>query len=233
MDLRLFFEVVWRYRAVVLPGLLAAIVAAFLATAKLEMRGGVHVEYRKSQKYVSYATLFVTKPGFPWGRLNASSDEQARFTSLAIVYANLVTSDPVSSRIRHAGPMDGTIEAAPVILSTSNEALPLIKIAAITNSPGHSIELAQRASNALRDWIAQQQQLTATPTKQRVVVQEVARPDEATVFAARSKTLAIVVFLALVMAAIAAAFILENLRLNRGKEAPSEHVEFGAAGQTA
>jgi hypothetical protein len=233
MDLGLFFEVVWRYRAVVLPGLLVAIVAAFLATAKLETRGGVHVEYRKSQTYVSYATLFVTRPGFPWGRLNASGDEQARFTSLAIVYANLVTSDPVLSRVRHAGPVDGTIEAAPVILPTSNEALPLIKIAAITNSPGQAIELAQRASNALRDWIAQQQRLTGTPAKQRVMVQEVTRPDEATVFAARSKTLAIVVFLALVMATIAAAFILENLRLSRGKDAPSEHVEFSAAGQTA
>jgi hypothetical protein len=45
-----------------------------------------------------------------------------------------------------------------------------------------------------------------------VVVDEIARADKATLFAGRSKTLAIVVFLGVLIAAAALAFVLENLR---------------------
>ena len=225
MDLNLFLKVLWRYRVVVLPGVIATALLAFLAVAKVDTNGGLHVTYRHSQKYVSYSTLFVTKPGFPWGRLSPAADQQARFTSLAIIYSNLVTSDSVSRLIQPSGPIDGTIEAAPVLLPSSGEALPLIRIAAITDSSASSIALARRASSALRTWLRGQQTVSSTPVAQRVVVEEIGRADKATVFAKRSKTLAIVVFLTGLMAAIASAFVLENLRLNRSDVTGTEGLE--------
>jgi hypothetical protein len=240
MDLNLFFKVLWRQWFVVIPGVIAAIALSFMTIASVDTKDGFKVRYRASQEYVAYSTLFVTKPGFPWGRLNTAGD-QGRFTSLAIIYSNLVSSDPVTHLIQPNGPIDGTVEAAPVLLPSSGEALPLIKIAAITKSPNSAVALARNASTALRTWIRRQQTASSTPDSQRVVVQEISRADRASVFAKRSKTLAIVVFLAVMLATIALAFVLENFRAGRAAGARAEdegadaeaEAELGPAAQPA
>ena len=211
MDLALFFRVLWRFKLIMVPALIAATALGLLSVAKVDP-SKFTVTYRKPQQYVAYSTLFVTKPGFPWGRLTVGSDQQGHFTSLAIIYANLLPTDQVRKRMNAHGEIPGRVEAAPVTVPTSGEALPLIRIAAIATSPSRAITLSQRASDALRTWVLAQQNATETPEHDRVLVQQIARADKATLFEGRSKTLAIVVFLSVLIAAAALAFVLENLR---------------------
>src|SRR3712207_7169184 len=100
--------------------------------------------------------MFVTQPGFPWGRsvvqpvgsdgLEAEAvpkglkfAEPARFASLAILYSHLATSDPVKKIILDDAPWPegGIVEAAPVLLSDRRaaDALPLNAVAAIAPAP--------------------------------------------------------------------------------------------------
>src|SRR5207247_6479648 len=95
--------------------------------------GGPKLSYRQGQQWVSYTTLFVTQQGFPWGRsiisqgqggsaaasAGAASTGQfadpARLASLAVLYAQLASSDPVRNIMLREGPLTGTIEADAIL----------------------------------------------------------------------------------------------------------------------
>lgn len=57
MDLSLHLRVLWRFKIVLAVGLFVAVFLALLAGTKASAR-----------TWKSEATLFVTQPGFPWGR---------------------------------------------------------------------------------------------------------------------------------------------------------------------
>ena len=73
MDLQLYARVLWRFRFVVAVGTALAIGLAFMSYYKVSFSDGVSVTYREGEVWRSDATLFVTQPGFPWGRLGVSS----------------------------------------------------------------------------------------------------------------------------------------------------------------
>ena len=157
MDMQLYARVLWRWKIVVVIGLLVAIGLTFLSIYKVPRNG--QLTARKHSEYVSYATLFVTQKGFPSGRLGltpvttpGSTNTQAqaqttpqastaqiadlsRLTSLAIIYSHLATSDPVRVIMARSGPVKGTLQAAALPAAPgSSEDLPLISIAAITDT---------------------------------------------------------------------------------------------------
>jgi hypothetical protein len=119
------------------------------------------------------------------------------------------------------GPLNGTIDAAPVLAtSDSTEALPLISIAAISDTPQDSTALAGRAMNSFLTYFKDQQNTNEIPDANRVELQVVNQPGRETLLKDRSKTLPIVVFLTVVLATIALCFVLENLRPRRPKVMP-------------
>ena len=68
MDINLFSRVLWRFRFIVIPGLVLAFVLTALSFLKVDLR--THsVSYRQNEKWVSYANVFVTQHGFPWGKI--------------------------------------------------------------------------------------------------------------------------------------------------------------------
>jgi hypothetical protein len=77
MDLQLFGRVMWRFRFVVAGGLVLALVLSTLTLLRIDRHG---VSYRRSEQWVSYSTLFVTQPGFPWGWAVAQSSTQPTTT---------------------------------------------------------------------------------------------------------------------------------------------------------
>lgn len=247
MDLRLYIGVVWRFRLVVVMGLVLALALAILSVVRVTSHGFV---YRQAELWSSTTRLGVTQNGFPWGRLFAQEPgadgtttpvegnkpgnipiaDPNRFKDLAIFYAEIATSDPVRRLMLKSGPIRGKIVATPVIVQ-SNYTLPLIDVLAISTSPRGAIELAERGSNALTTYIEMEQRANDVPATDRVVLQKVLSPRRAKVFAPRSKTMPIVIFLAVMFGTIGLAFLLENLRprtRNVDARPPVEPQEFQA-----
>ncbi|MGZ4411047.1 MAG: hypothetical protein ACXVY8_02835 [Gaiellaceae bacterium] len=206
MDLLLFLRVLKRFWYVVVPGIALAL-------------GLGYAEYRHTrgnEQWVSYSKVFVTQRGFPWGSIESGSTQlanQQKLSSLAILYSQLAISDKVQGAILLAR-KHGSIQAAPVLTQQgSGDALPLISIAAIDNSPGHAVQLATSETSALLSYIAEQQAQALIPVSQRVVLQVLTKPDLAgvRVFSKPSKAVPIVILLTVLMAVIALAFVLENV----------------------
>lgn len=231
MNLGLYFRVIWRFRLLVVCGVMVASLLSLLSVVRVDVGNGGALTYREQEQWVSYGRLFVTQVGFPWGRTIVTEGSQAevtidairrkvrladpgRFSTLAILYAQLADSDAVRAIMLESGPINGTIESAPVLTSTSSnaDALPLISIAAIADSPATAITLARRKIEALRIYIERQQESTNIPETERVTVSLLKRPQEAELYAGRSMTRAIVTFLTILMGVIGLAFVLENLR---------------------
>lgn len=220
MDLQLYARVLWRFRLIVVAGALVATALAFLSIVRVGSDG---LSYREEQLWSSTTRLLITQGGFPWGRaVAAETDTTAqakalgfatpeRFISLAVLYAELVESDQVRSIMRKDGPIPGKVMASPVY-TDKQYTLPLVDVIAIGTSPARANAVSARATNAMRRYIRQEQDAYGVPAQNRVEVQVLARPLKAELFQARSKTLAMVIFLTVILATIGLAFILENMR---------------------
>ena len=136
---------------------------------------------------MSYARLAVVEPGFPEGALSTANVRAgtSRLAGLAVCYSNFADSDPVMKLMRKSGPIDGVIEIAPVTATPgSTDALPLISIAAIANSPNTAEGLAERQALALKQHVLEEQNGNRIPVD-RVVLNVVKSPATAKIFQAR------------------------------------------------
>jgi hypothetical protein len=212
MRLDLYFRVLWRFKFVVALGMVAALALTFLSVARFDL--STHkVTYRSSEQWTSYARIFVTERGFPYGAVDANGGDPARFAANAILYSQLATSDAVT-RLAFAGTKPpGTIQAAPVLASAdSSDALPIVSIAATAASADTAKELARREMEGLIRYVGVEQERAAIPVGNRVVLQVILQPEHAELTKGRSKTLPIVVFLCAMLAVVGLAFVFENLR---------------------
>jgi len=223
MDLRLFGRVLRRFKWLVLFGLVIACALAFLTMVRVNPSTG-KLTYRQNEQWVSYTKVFVTQRGFPWGAINAQGPtDPGRFTSLAIIYSNLVTGDAIAKIINRQGHVPGTVEAAALLTSPgSSDALPIISIAGLSTSKQGSLLLAGRAATALISYVDAQQQQNAIPPDNRVWVQEIQSPGQSKLVSGRSKTLPIVAFLAVMSIIVGLAFALENMRPLARKPVPQD-----------
>jgi hypothetical protein len=229
MDLQLYARVLWRFRALLVVGLLLAFSLSFLAYAKVSFSGGKpELSYRNPQQWSSETTLFITQPGFHYGRAAEPylpSDEAAgvpaiplsdpdRMAMLTALYAQLANSDSVRALMRREGPVDGRLEFEPVPAPeySGPSILPLLKIRAIEETPGGAVLLVTRAADAFRTWLVRQQAAAEVYPEQRTVVEVLNRATKPVLIAGRGRTLPIVVFLTVMTAVIGLIFILENLR---------------------
>lgn len=213
MDMKLLGRALWRFKWITTAGLVLAFGLTFITT--FTVRNG-HLAYRASAKWVSYSQVFVTQQGFPWGALKApASSESGRLTSLALVYANLADSDPVKQLVTEMGPPIPHTEVQAAALTTSpgsTDALPIISIAGMAASKQDSLEFTGRITKALVKFIRTQQAENGIRDENRVVVQVIKQPGEPTVLKGRSKTVPVMVFIAMLTLVIAMVLVLENLR---------------------
>lgn len=227
MDLHVYARVLWRFRLLVLAGLLLAVVVAFLSMAKVSFGGGwpPKVSYRKSQIWLSQSSVFITQKGFPWGRtiypLKAVGTtgtyittyaDAGRFSGLAQYYAQLASSDSVRARMLKEGPLHGTIGAEAGFDEKTRAFQPFVRVSGISTQRAWAIALANRAAKAIRSVVQQQQIGAKISPKERVVLQIFSVARDATVVQGRKKTIPIVIFLTVLMATLGLAFVLENLR---------------------
>ena len=216
MDLRLYGRVLWRFKLIVILGFLVAVALAVFSTARVSTKG---ITYRQGELWSSTTRLLITQNGFPEGRLQTDQPTSGgqiadpnRLNSLAVLYAELATGDPVRALMLRDGPIGGKIVATPVTVGDNHFMLPLVDLMAIAASPRRAMALAARGATALGTYVRDEQTANAVPTADRVIVQEIAQPKKAKIFRKRSTTMPAVVFLAVMLLTIGLAFLLENLQ---------------------
>ena len=180
----------------------------------------------KQPTWQATTRLFVTQQGFPWGRTVLPGDptpvpptstssglqfaDPTRLAGLAVYYAELINGDLIQRQIRKSVPPGTVLSATPVTDPATNSPLALIDVMSVAHTPAQAARVSRAGANLFRSYIAHQQASAGIPLKQRVLLQVVST--KATLIAGRKKTLAIVAFLAVLIATIALTFVLENLR---------------------
>lgn len=218
MDLALYARVIWRFRLIVAAGVVLAVVLSALS-------------YRTATTWQSTETLLVTQRGFPQGRtvlpggtssgqgssghpaLGTTFADPQRFSQLALFYSQLANSDAVQLMVARRG-LKGAMTAQPAVLGNSlgGGLLPFITILGTAAGPQTAVRIAEEGASAFQRYLDEQQTAAAIPINQRVVVQVVNRARDAVILQGPKKTLPVVIFLTVLIAALGLAFVLENLR---------------------
>ncbi|HEV7640862.1 MAG TPA: hypothetical protein VGO39_08355 [Gaiellaceae bacterium] len=230
MDLPLYIRVLWRFRLLVLPGLLAAIALAVLAYGKVDFAHGLKVTPRATPVFHLDALLLVTQEGFPWGASRqpyVAGDaakglppvpvgDFSRMSGIALIYSELVDSDTVKARTKLKPAKTEKLVTSPYAPAGAppGTVLPMVALSVDTASPGRAAALLNARIAAFKSYIETQQADAHLRAGNRVVVQVLRGGDPATaiVISGKKKTLPIVVFLAVMIAVTGLAFALENMR---------------------
>jgi hypothetical protein len=199
----------------------------FLALYRVDVSHGVKLSHRQASSYEADATLFVTQPGFPWGRTvtpylpgNAKTArhsvpvaDETRLATLTALYAQLAMSDPVRHKLQgvDAGKTKLSVTPVPAPPYVNPAILPLLTVAAIAPTQAEAIELANTASARFDSWLARQQESAGIPVEQRVKLEIVDHALKAKLAGHRSKTLPGIIFLGLLAMTFGFIFVRENL----------------------
>jgi len=208
MDLRLFSQVLWRFKPIVLVGLVVAVALATLSIARIGPHG---LTYRRSLLWESTTRLGVTSQGSNWSSATSTVD----LTGRTMLLAQLVDSDPVTRLIRQSEAPKGQVGGTIVTTGWGGSInLPLLDITAVSGTPAAAAALASSASRALQTYLGEQQRVDGVSRANRVVLTTVQAPSAqtTTIFRGRSKTIPILVFGVVMFATVGLAFLLENLR---------------------
>ncbi len=235
----LYLRVLWRFRLLVAVGLVLAIALAFASLVRVGFsQGSVSLSYRQQPTWQSTTRLFVTQEGFPWGRSvfpttpaaappTGSSGpsglafaDPGRFAGLAVLYAQFINGDLIQRQIRKAVPQSHALSATAVTDPATNSALPLIDVMSLAHTPSEAVRVSRAGADLFRSYIAEQQASADIPANQRVLLQVVST--RAIEVEGRKKTPALVAFLAVMIATVGLAFVLENLRPRSPAVAPAD-----------
>jgi hypothetical protein len=230
LDFRLYGRVLWRFKLIVITGFILAVALAIFSVVRVSSHG---LTYRDSRLWSASMQLQVTQAGAPDVRLyaqRASTDgdqptepaspgppvvDPARFATLAIYYSRVISSDPVRRLANRDDGIRAKIIATPERDDNSGVLLPYIDVLSIATTPQAAIRYSERTAAALSDYILARQKANHVAPSDRAVVQTMVHPRGADVYRSRPKTMAIVVFLAVMFATIGLAFVLENARPRR------------------
>jgi hypothetical protein len=226
MDLALYGRVLRRFWWLVLPGLALACALAFLSLARVSPNGSI--AYRHPVVWQSTTLLLLTQPGFPWGRTvyptvgPGTSGDPGRLTGLTDLYSQFANGDEVRQLMRREGaPASWSVVAAPVVPTLTGSTLPIVALSGRAHSPSEAVSAVTAGRQALSKYVELQQRAAKIPGNQRISLQVVKRATTPIVVEPRKKTLAIVVFLAVMVATVGLAFVLENLRPRAQAVAPA------------
>jgi hypothetical protein len=236
MNLARHLAVLWRYRRVVALGVLLGIALAILAAYQVPS-----MERRGVELWSSQSDIFVTQPGFPWGRVtlpptaelpaagealpetpaegsNGESLEFAdpnRFTNLAHLYSVIALSDEVRARLPER-PGPGQLEARAYDVSGNGTAyLPIVRLTTNSTTAEGAVTLNQHAIEGLKEMLSSEQRKANIPANQRVRLSELNAPSAPMLLQGRSTTASILAFMLCVLGAVALAHVLESLRKSR------------------
>jgi hypothetical protein len=245
MELRRHLQVLWRFRLVIVAGVLFGTVVGILASFHVSFDGGPKLTWRSDQTFESNSTLFVTQNGFPWGRVTLPVTEPGfgapatddadkkgsrreygapeRFSDLAVLYSYLATSQQVRALIAMRAKPE-QVAITPVMNPASGTGLPLLKVRTTGKTGAVTQQLNTATVDALRRYLDEEQDRAEIDAGLRVEIQVLNPPSRAVVSEGRSYMGSLIAFILAIGASIGLAYLLENLRPKRPD--PAEDDEF-------
>ena len=216
MDLRLFSAVVWRFKWLVLGGVLLATGLALYA----------YHSRSTSQTWQSHAQLIITQESFPYGRAvqqytggsvktgvpPSPVGNQTYMSSLSPIYAALANGNSIQQSIRRQAPVPGAVSASAVIDPATSTDLPFVQLTATAPSRSAASRLAVAATSVLTQYVEQQQNSAGIAASDRVLLAPVQNGESARLISQQKITTPLLVFVAIVCATLGLAFVLENAR---------------------
>jgi hypothetical protein len=224
MDLEHHIRVWWRWRVLLGAGLILAVVVAILVTFKPTFVG---VQWRSDPVYTSTSRLFVTQPGFPWGRAtlpgaapggiedpNVKGESFAtpdRFSNLALVYSYIAQSDLIR-RLISPEPLTDQITVSTPAVPGSSDPLPLLEITANAQDPRDAQTLNKGAIEALKGYLNRELDNNEVDAQDRIVLEVLNPPEKGELTGGRSLTLSAVAFILVMIATLVLVYVLEAVR---------------------
>lgn len=225
MDLALYAQVLWKHRWIVLAGAALGVVLAVFSYYRVE--AGVPPKFtpRKAEVWQSTASVLLTQRSqvVPVPGVN----DPGSLADVAGLYARLATSDQVLNRMQAVGRDGGSLEAAPSVDRNSEALLPVVVLLGTGSSAAGAQVFVASGLDAFLSYIEEQQE--TIPARSRVGLRILNSPQPAELVVPRKKTLPIVIFLSVLMAAIASAFVLEN---RKRASAPADIADSATTGET-
>ena len=193
MNLRRHLSILWRFRFIMVGGVLLGIALGILALFQVNSNG---LSWRATQTWSSQSTLYITQPGFPDGRVvlgggdpNVPLEQQpnrgeqfadpSRFANLAVVYSTFIQSDRVRAMMKPT-PAPGQITMTPVPAAmNSTQTLPIANLMTQAMDPATAKELNASAIKALGEFLEDEQIRNKIPEDNRVRIEVLNPPSEA------------------------------------------------------
>jgi hypothetical protein len=234
MDLRLFCAVLWRFKRLIIGGFLLAVVLAVVAYGTPGFsHGKPDITPRGSVTWQSQTELLITESSFPYGRaapeLTGGSaktgapaeplGDQDYMSGLAPIYAALANGNNLQTLIHKNAPV-GTLNATEVTDAATNGDLPFVELTATAPTSRAASRLSGAAASVLVNYVTKQQNAAGISATDRVQLQLVDNGAGPKLIEGHKLSIPLLVFVAVMGAAIALAFILENAR-------PGTAVELG------
>jgi hypothetical protein len=215
MNLRLHFAVISRFRVLVLGGLVVGVGLAFLSLVRVSPTN-MKLTWRQSETWRSTETMLLTRAGTPFGAvpLGDSVPNVMNLSNVPVFYSQLVNSEAVRAVVLKGGPLNGRYLAYPVVTSTNGVgvSLPFMSIDGYAATPAQAKRIARRVFVAFQYFLRRDQIAANAPAAERIVLQVTTPANQAVLAQGRRLTVPIVLFLAVMAATLALAYILENLR---------------------
>jgi hypothetical protein len=216
VSLSLYARVLWRFKWLVLVGLVLATGLAALSVEHISPGVPPKLTPRVKPVYQSQLSIMITEPGFPIGSVAEANatDSFSALASLTSLYVGLGNSQAFSSAAKRAAPFTQTVVAAPsfeTLPSGYEVPIPVMTLTATADTPGHATVAATSAGVVFKQMVAKQQAEERIPKGQRIVLDELATSKPLETGGAK-KTLPVLVFLIIMVGVVALALILENLR---------------------
>lgn len=217
MDIRLFITALARHKWIAVTGLLLAILFAVFSQVRVDPFGSPHFTYRKDVVWGSRVELQITQPGFYEGRVVGNAGGRP-LLELAPLYARLAVSDPVRVEMRKDGPVAGAVVANAVV-DENGSGLPLIEVTAFARRPRLAYQRAGRQTRAFVEYLRAEQIANHVPERQRISVVPIKGPTAPAIAAPRKKTLAVVVFMSMLILTCALILVVDNVSRRRAEAA--------------
>ncbi len=216
MDARLFLAVLSRSKWLVLAGALLGAVLAVLAYGTPSLSGGTPtLKPRGTEVWQSESQLLITQPGFPYGR--AGFVNQPTLAALSPVYATLANGSAVQAEIAQRldigrPGVTGSVQATEALDVGTSSGLPFVNLIATAPTRNGAVHLVDGAALILQAYVARLQTAGGVPAKQRIELAIVKSGTGTTMVRGPKASVAILVFLAVLIATLALVFLKEGAR---------------------
>ena len=229
-----------RFRLLIALGVVAGAALALTSAYKVDVRTfPPQLTAREQPTYTAGTQLEVSSPVAPYYRsavdvpvvTPARSAEEEEPTNLveqaepsvqtliaaANYYPLVIEGDQVKAlRERLYGKIDGTVRASAIGATTTPNRqepgrLPFIQVVASADSPANAKALAQSTADAFIRFVRDEQQRTGIRPAQRLVIEQLRKPERTFEVGGTSMNLPILIFVALVGFAVGLAYLLDRL----------------------